>query len=79
MAVGGDDGHCFFSISALTAHGDPSMCPGPPLAFHITLNPIKTNTVMSSHSLSLLLCSVGAHLPLFLCSPSPGEHRAHPG
>lgn len=65
MAVGGDDGgHCF-SISALTAHGDPSMCPGPRVALHITLNPIKTSTLMGSHSLSLLLCIVGTHLPLF--------------
>lgn len=62
VAVDGDDGcHC----SSISAYGDPSMCPGSPLALCITLNPIKTNTLMGSHSLSLLLCSVGSHLPLF--------------
>lgn len=66
VAVGdGDGGHCCCSISALTAHRDPSMCPGPPLACGITLNPIEINTLMGSRSLSLLLCGVDAHLPLF--------------
>lgn len=62
LAVSGDDGcHCF----SISTYGDLSICPGPPLALCIPLKPIKTNTLMGSHSLSLLLCSVSAHLPLF--------------
>lgn len=72
VAVGGDDGCHGFSISA---YGDPSMCPGPPLALCITLKPIKTNTLMGSHSYH---CYSAVWVLTCLCSPSLGEHRACP-